>query len=314
VNIKDLTQDQMNDLIRSVTERIQERLTQQAAPPANPPVSTIKTSDCAVSNNEECGGCGDCVTLNPEGVTNIIKAGADRVGSSASGSCSAGNLAPCIDHTLLKPNATDDQVEKLCKEAMEFNFASVCVNSSYVELSSRLLSGSEVKVCTVVGFPLGAMSTDSKAFETRDAVSKGADEIDMVINVGKLKSSDYEYVIKDIQAVVKAAQRRCVKVILETSSLSDDEKVAGCILSKAAGASYVKTSTGFGSGGATVEDIALMRRTVGPQMGVKASGGIRDTEKARQMIEAGATRIGASASVSIVEGNASPKSAGSGLY
>ena len=212
-------------------------------------------------------------------------------------------MARLIDHTLLKPNATDDQIEKLCKEAIEFGFASVCVNSAYVPLASRLLRGSGVKVCTVVGFPLGAMSTEAKAFETRDAVAKGADEIDMVINVGKLKSGDYRYVVQDIEAVVRAAQGRCVKVILETASLTDDEKIAGCILAKAGGADYVKTSTGFGSGGATVEDVALMRRVVGPTMGVKAAGGIRTAEAAKKMISAGATRIGASASVAIVKGS-----------
>ncbi|MBN1900413.1 deoxyribose-phosphate aldolase [Candidatus Sumerlaeota bacterium] len=209
-------------------------------------------------------------------------------------------LAPFIDHTLLKSNATDKEIEDLCKEAMEYEFASVCINSAYVPLASRLLKDSGIKVCTVVGFPLGAMSPESKAFETRDAVSKGADEIDMVINVGKLKSRDYEYVFRDIESVVRAAQGRCVKVILETASLSDEEKVAGCILAKAASAQFVKTSTGFGKGGATVQDVALMRKVVGSQMGVKAAGGIRTAQSAREMLSAGATRIGASASVAIV--------------
>ncbi|MCX6998797.1 MAG: deoxyribose-phosphate aldolase [Candidatus Sumerlaeota bacterium] len=212
------------------------------------------------------------------------------------------DIAPLIDHTLLRPNATDREIEKLCKEGKEYHFASVCLNSAYVSIASHMLAGSGVKVCTVVGFPLGAMSTEAKAFETRDAIAKGADEIDMVINVGKLKSGDYEYVLDDVQSVVRAAQGRCVKVILETASLTDDEKVAGCIIAKAAGANYVKTSTGFGAGGATVEDVALMRRIVGPKMGIKAAGGIRTAEEAQKMIEAGATRIGASASVAIVRG------------
>ncbi|OQB22698.1 MAG: Deoxyribose-phosphate aldolase [candidate division BRC1 bacterium ADurb.Bin183] len=298
MNLSSLTPAQIEELVKSVTERVAARLAQEdvkTIPPTAPAITS-----CSVS----CSGCGQCADKNPAAVINIIEAGANRVGSQSS-KVSTQDIAPFIDHTLLKPNAADNEIEKLCKEAIEYRFASVCVNSAYVPLAARLLAGTGVKVCTVVGFPLGAMSSEAKAFETRDAVSKGADEIDMVINVGKLKSGDFEYVLEDIRAVARAAQKRCVKVILETASLTDDEKVAGCILAKAGGADFVKTSTGFGSGGATADDIALMRRVVGPQMGVKASGGIRTTEDAQKMIAAGATRIGASASVAIVKGGAS---------
>ncbi len=290
---------QIEDLIATVAARVAARLAEN--PLSAPSATTSGQTYCSSASGGVCGECGECVTKNPEAVRTILDAGADRIGAQSAGTVQ-GNLSPFIDHTLLKPNATDDQVEKLCREAREFGFASVCINSAYVPLAARLLSGSSVKVCTVVGFPLGAMSTDSKAFETRDAVGKGADEIDMVINVGKLKSGDYQYVMDDIRAVVTSAQGRCVKVILETASLTDEEKAAGCILSKAAGAHFVKTSTGFASGGATAEDIALMRRIVGSKMGVKASGGIKTTEDARRMIAAGASRIGASASVAIVKG------------
>ncbi|MCK4259076.1 MAG: deoxyribose-phosphate aldolase [Halanaerobiales bacterium] len=208
-----------------------------------------------------------------------------------------------IDHTLLKPNATEDDVIKLCDEAAKYKFASVCVNPSYVALASKRLRGSGVKVCTVIGFPLGATTSTTKAMETRDAIANGATEIDMVINVGALKSGNNAQVKKDIEAVVGAAcGQGLVKVILETSLLTDEEKVRACLLSKYAGADFVKTATGFGPGGATLEDISLMRKTVGKEMGVKASGGIRDLETAQAMIAAGATRIGASASVAIVKG------------
>ena len=306
MKIEDLNQSQIDELIKNVTSRVISRISGSEPQTANvsasaSPQSSSSVATCALSNGGECGECAECVEKNPDAVQNIIDAGADRIGSKALAS-SARNISPFIDHTLLKPNATDEQISKICKEAVEYKFASVCVNSSNVETASRLLSGSGVKVCTVVGFPLGAMSTESKAFETRDAVAKGADEVDMVINVGKLKSGEYNYVLKDIQAVLSAAQNRCVKVILETAMLTDDEKIAACIIAKSAGANYVKTSTGFGGGGATVQDVALMRKTVGSGMGVKASGGIRTSEDARRMIEAGATRIGASASVAIVNG------------
>ncbi len=212
-------------------------------------------------------------------------------------------LARYIDHTLLKPEATSEQIKQVCREALQYHFASVCVNPSYVELVARELSGSDVKTCSVVGFPLGATLPEVKAFETRKAIELGAQEIDMVINIGALKSGDEELVGKDIEAVVEVAHERdaLVKVIIEAALLTDEEKVRACLIAKRAGADYVKTSTGFGPGGATVEDVKLMRATVGPSMGVKAAGGIRTLEKALAMIEAGATRIGASAGVKIVQ-------------
>lgn len=213
---------------------------------------------------------------------------------------SARELARVIDHTLLKPDATAAEIKKLCAEARAQGFFSVCVNPTHLALCAEELADTDVKTVTVVGFPLGASTTESKIFETSQAVGFGADEIDMVINVGALKSGDREFVKRDIRGVVQAANRRPVKVILETCLLTDEEKKLACLLSKEAGARYVKTSTGFSKGGATVEDIALMRETVGETVGVKASGGIRTFEQTLDMIRAGASRIGASASVGIV--------------
>ncbi|HHU63126.1 MAG TPA: deoxyribose-phosphate aldolase [Clostridiales bacterium] len=210
-------------------------------------------------------------------------------------------LASMIDHTLLKPDATVEDVKKVCEEAKQYGFASVCINPGYVPLAVQTLRGSNVKTCTVIGFPLGATTTKTKVEETKEALENGAKEIDMVINVGALKSGDIDLVKNDIEEVVIAAKGRgIVKVIIETCLLTDDEKVKACTIAKAAGADFVKTSTGFSTGGATVEDIKLMREVVGPDMGVKASGGIRDYETAMAMINAGANRIGASASVAIV--------------
>ena len=212
-------------------------------------------------------------------------------------------LAAIIDHTLLKPEATQGEVDKLCEEARQYHFCSVCVNTSWVSRCRDLLRGSGVKVCCVVGFPLGAMESRSKAYESREAITNGADEIDMVVNIGALKSKDYALVEKDIRAVVQAARGKISKVILETGLLTDEEKVMACQLAKKANATFVKTSTGFVKGSAaTVEDVALMRRTVGPRMGVKASGGVRSLADALKMIEAGATRIGTSSGVAIVTG------------
>ena len=213
------------------------------------------------------------------------------------------DIAKIIDHTLLKPEATRDQIVQLCREARECGFAAVCVNPCYVKLAAELLRGSSVKVCSVVGFPLGATLPEVKAYEARRAIEEGATEIDMVINIGALKSGDLELVKRDIASVVDVchAKGALCKVIIEAALLTDEEKVLACRLAKAAGADYVKTSTGFGPGGATVQDVALMRRTVGPEMGVKAAGGIRSYEAAKSMIEAGATRIGASAGVKIVQ-------------
>lgn len=212
-------------------------------------------------------------------------------------------LASTIDHTLLKPEATKEQIIKLCEEAKEHHFASVCVNPYWVPVCAELLKGSAVKVCTVIGFPLGASASEVKAFETKRAVEQGAAEVDMVINIGALKASDDTLVEQDISEVVQAAQGQAlVKVILETSLLTDEEKKRACVISKRAGADFVKTSTGFSSGGATLEDITLMRQTVGAKMGVKASGGIRNKEMAVEMLKAGATRIGTSNGVAIVTG------------
>ncbi|HEM3454318.1 deoxyribose-phosphate aldolase [Streptococcus suis] len=207
-----------------------------------------------------------------------------------------------IDHTILKPETTQEQVEKILTEAKEYDFASVCVNPTWVALAAESLKDSDVKVCTVIGFPLGANTPAVKAFETKDAISNGADEIDMVINIGALKTGNYDLVLEDIKAVVAASGDKLVKVIIEACLLTDDEKVKACQLSQEAGADYVKTSTGFSTGGATVADVALMRKTVGPDMGVKASGGARSYEDAIAFIEAGASRIGASSGVAIMNG------------
>ncbi|WP_226036811.1 deoxyribose-phosphate aldolase [Aquibacillus saliphilus] len=212
------------------------------------------------------------------------------------------DIAKTIDHTALKADTTKEQIITLCEEAKENGFYSVCINPSRVEEAATLLKGSNVEVCTVIGFPLGASSSEVKALETKDAIENGATEVDMVINVGKLKDGDYQAVEKDIRAVVEMAKSKAlVKVIIETSLLTDEEKVIACQLAVKAGTDYVKTSTGFSTGGATVEDIKLMRETVGPKIGVKASGGVRDRETTLKMIDAGATRIGASASVAIVK-------------
>lgn len=209
-------------------------------------------------------------------------------------------IASMIDHTLLKPEATPAQVEKLCAEAAEYHFASVCVNPVYIPLAARLLKDTGIKVCCVVGFPLGAIAPEQKAAEAASCAAMGAEELDMVIHIGAAKAGDWALVQRDIEGVVKAAAGRTVKVIIETCLLTDEEKVKACEAAKAAGAHFVKTSTGFSTGGATTHDIALMRKTVGPEMGVKASGGIRDYATAMAMIEAGANRIGASAGIEIV--------------
>lgn len=217
----------------------------------------------------------------------------------------AGPLAGMIDHTLLKAEGTADQIVRLCAEARQNKFASVCVHPSYVPLAYRELRESGVKVCTVIGFPLGATTTKTKVFEAQEAIENGAAEVDMVINIGMIKSGDWEGVKNDVESVVIAAgDRALVKVILETCLLTDEEKTQACVICKQAGADFVKTSTGFSTGGATVDDVALMRRTVGPQMGVKASGGIKDAAFARKLVEAGATRLGTSSGVEIVRGGA----------
>lgn len=231
----------------------------------------------------------------------LLDAGAQRLGSDGKTGADP-SLARYIDHTLLKPDATRKDIVTVCEEARQHNFASVCVNSTWIGLVAQLLAGSRVMPICVIGFPLGAMATSAKVSETEDAIQLGAHEIDMVLNIGALKGGELQLVHDDIAAVVAAARGKPVKVILETSFLNRDQKIAACALSKAAGAAFVKTSTGFGGGGATVEDIALMRAVVGPDMGVKASGGVRNAEQARALVAAGATRLGASASVAIVRG------------
>lgn len=208
-----------------------------------------------------------------------------------------------IDHTLLKPDASQEQIETLIEEAKKYDFASVCINPTWVSFAAQALKATDVKVCTVIGFPLGANTPELKAFETSDAIQNGADEVDMVINIGALKSRNFDLVERDIRAVVEAAKGTLVKVIIETCLLTDDEKVKACQIAQKAGADFVKTSTGFSTGGATVADVALMRKTVGPDMGVKASGGARSYEDALAFIKAGATRIGASSGVAIMEGD-----------
>jgi len=238
----------------------------------------------------------------PDRLRGVLDAGATRLGLHAAGGA-AGGVAAMIDHTLLKADAARHDIETLCREAAEYHFASVCVNPTWVAACARILAGSGVRVCSVVGFPLGATTPDTKHFETRRAIFDGASEIDMVINVGALKSGDLRLVERDIEAVAIPCREAGVlsKVIIEAALLGDDEKITACTLAKAAGADYVKTSTGFGPGGATAADVALMRRVVGDEMGVKAAGGVRDLEGLKAMVAAGATRVGASAGVRIVQ-------------
>ena len=244
------------------------------------------------------------ILANPQKLREVVANGADRVAYHGEAEDVPADLAKYIDHTLLKPDATSDEIDVLCDEALEYGFASVCINPTWVKRSAERLRGSDVKVCTVIGFPLGANAPEIKAMEARKALRDGAREVDMVINIGALKSGQNELVRKDIEKVVDAAHETgaICKVILETALLTDEEKVIASALSKQAKADFVKTSTGFGGGGATVYDVALMRETVGPDMGVKASGGVRTLEDAEDMIAAGATRIGASAGVQIVGG------------
>ncbi len=306
------TARELDELAEAIAERALRRLGvgldggQQPSVPgralqviASAPAQAAGGATCSSGGCDPCTGRGDC------GVRHGIALGAVRIGTTPGDVKTSQDVAPYIDHTLLKPDATRDDIVKLCEEARRFQFATVCVNGSNVGLAARLLAGSPVKAIAVVGFPLGAMTPSAKAFEAREAVRQGAAEIDMVLNIGALKGRDYHLVLDDIEAVVKASQPAPVKVILETSQLSDEEKVVASALSKAGGAAFVKTSTGFGGGGATVHDVELMRRIVGPEMGVKASGGVRSFEDAKKLIAAGADRLGASASVAIVGGKAS---------
>jgi deoxyribose-phosphate aldolase len=238
----------------------------------------------------------------PDRLAGVLEAGATRLGLNASGGA-AGSVASMIDHTLLKPDASRKDIEQLCREAADYKFATVCVNPTWVATCAQLLRGSGVLVTSVVGFPLGATTPDVKHFETRRAIFDGAREIDMVINIGALKSGDLRLVERDIEAVASPCRESGAvsKVIIEAALLTDEEKVTACTLARAAGADFVKTSTGFAAGGATAADVALMRRVVGEQMGVKAAGGVRDLEGLKAMVAAGATRVGASAGVRIVQ-------------
>ncbi len=259
---------------------------------------------------QDCIECGLCVVYREDDVRNVVNSGADRISAKKTGGKVSGDLARLIDHTLLNADATTEEIKKLCDEARQYRFATVCVNPSNVRTAKQFLKDSGVGITTVVGFPLGATTPTVKAIEARDAIANGADEIDMVLNVGALKSGNWRLVEDDIKAVREAAKGKVLKVILETALLDKAQIKKACQLSKSAGADFVKTSTGFGPGGAKIEDIMLMRETVGPSMGVKASGGVRSAEDAREMVEAGATRIGASASVAIAGG----KSGGEGGY
>ncbi len=250
-----------------------------------------------------CGCTSECFNRCPERMHRIVDAGAARIGLFLGQTGSARDWASLVDHTLLKPEATDQDIRKLCEEAAAYRFASVCVNPTWVRAATCNLRGTGVPVCTVIGFPLGATLADVKAYEARRTIFDGATEVDMVINVGALKSGDDCLVEHDIRSVVEVAHEYTAicKVIIETALLTDDEKVRACLAAKRAGADFVKTSTGFAKGGATVADVALMRRTVGSELGVKASGGVKGLEDARKMVEAGATRIGASVGVKIAQ-------------
>jgi deoxyribose-phosphate aldolase len=280
-----------DELVARVTQEVMRRLGTSAGREA-------VAADC-----DPCTACGLCVEKRPEAVESILASGADRLSAGAGLAGVRGGLAGMIDHTLLKPTATRDEITTLCDEAKRFGFASVCIQPCYVSLAAQLLRLTNVKVCTVAGFPLGANRPDVKAYEAERAIADGAHEVDMVANIGALKSRDDDLVERDVRAVVDACRSIVVsKVIIEAALLTDEEKVRACRIAKAAGADFVKTSTGFGPGGATAHDVRLMRATVGEEMGVKAAGGIRDAETAQEMVEAGATRIGASASIKIVGG------------
>jgi deoxyribose-phosphate aldolase len=263
----------------------------------------IITEEIVATQTVGLCGCHSVISdCCPTRLRGVIDAGATRLGVHAAGGA-PGGVAGMIDHTLLKPDATKAEIEKLCREAAEFHFATVCVNPAWVATAASLLRGTGVGVCSVVGFPLGATTADVKQYETRRAIFDGASEIDMVINIGALKSGDLRTAERDIEAVVDPCRQCGVisKVIIEAALLTDEEKITASTLTKAAGADFVKTSTGFGPGGATVGDVALMRRVVGAEMGVKAAGGVRDLEGLKAMVAAGATRVGASAGVKIVQ-------------
>ena len=294
-----MTQTELDRLVAEIGEEILARVGQ--------PQAQTKKGEGLNLPDQVCPGCVQrCAQTCHRNTQQIIAAGADRVSASERLTKIDPTIAALIDHTILKPEATREDIVKICREARQYGFASVCVNPYWVPLVRAELSGSPVKVCTVAGFPLGATSTEAKVAETSVALRVGAQEIDMVINIGALRSGDYDAVRQDIQRVVETAHRAgaMVKVILETALLDDAQKTVACTLAKQAGADFVKTSTGFSTSGATAHDVALMRGAVGPGMGVKASGGIRTLDDLRAMTAAGATRIGASASVKIVEATA----------
>ncbi len=292
-----LNAGQVNQLIEEITREVLLRLNQAQTP--------------ATANSCTCTD-GHCVQNCADKVHKVVQAGAARLSAGLGARPQSDDIARMIDHTLLKPDASQAEIAQLCYEASTYHFASVCINPAHVKLAAQLLKDSDVKVCTVVGFPLGATPAVVKAYETQQAIRDGATEIDMVINIGALKSQDYRTVLEDVAAVVRAAHANnaLVKVIIEAALLTNEEKVIASQLAKTAGADFVKTSTGFGPGGATAADVALMRRVVGPDLGVKAAGGVRTYADAQAMIEAGATRIGASAGIKIVTDRAGGRSGG----
>jgi deoxyribose-phosphate aldolase len=283
----------LEKLIQAVTEEMLAYLGQQQAITQSPELSEIYCTEC----NERCNHL--CIHKTKK----AIEAGASRISASSEVLSVDSEIAHLIDHTLLKPDATRDQIKKLCEEAVKFGFASVCINPWNVAQAAELVRGSEVKVCTVVGFPLGATLPQVKIYETEESIKQGAQEIDMVINIGALKSNLDETVEADIRGVVEASHQgnAICKVILETALLTTEEKIRGSLAAKNAGADFVKTSTGFSTGGATAEDVSLMRAVVGGEIGVKAAGGVRSYEDLQKLVAAGATRIGASASIKILE-------------
>ncbi len=302
--------DDIQKAVDEIADRVRRRMSALRAGKEEPcttspgPVAAARAPEPPRVDSKECApSCDVCPKVDSCGSRQAVFSGAARIAPDTIRT--SADIAPYIDHTLLKPEASREDVVKLAEEARKYGFATVCVNSSQVATAARILSGSKTVPIAVVGFPLGAALPNAKAFEAREAIRCGAREIDMVINIGALKARDYALVFKDIAQVVDASRPHPVKVILETSQLTLEEKISACALSKAAGAAFVKTSTGFSSGGATAEDVALMRKVVGDDVGVKASGGIRSSEDAMKMIQAGANRLGASASVAIISGQKS---------
>jgi deoxyribose-phosphate aldolase len=300
-----------NQLVDEITRQVVSQMKTSA--PATTPVAASASAGGCTSDCCECKD-GRCVRECSTRVKQVVEQGAGRISSGLGYIPRDLSLARLIDHTILKPDASAGEVAQLCREAREYHFASVCVNSIYVPLCADMLKGSDVAVCTVVGFPLGASPAEVKAYEAQLAIQNGASEIDMVLNIGTIKSGNIKGLFHDISTVVKTCHAHSVicKVIFETSKLNDEEKVIASQVSKMAGADFVKTSTGFGGGGATVGDVALMRRVVGPEIGVKASGGVRNLADAQALVKAGATRIGASAGVAIVKAERGETVSGAG--